>query len=255
MLRDADGAMYKAKATGRDRYMVFDQAMHAEVLARLTLESDLRSAIDRRELELEYQPIVSLSLQKTVGVEALVRWRRNGVLISPGEFIPVAEDTNLIVPIGAWVLRQACTQLAEWRRTGGPLADLYVTVNVSRRQLDDPDFPLMVQRVLQETNVPAECIGLEITETAIMDGSETTEKALSEVKRLAGVRLLIDDFGTGYSSLSCLKRFPIDVVKVDKSFIKNVTADSRDAAVIRAIIRLAHDLGMSVVAEGIRRSI
>jgi EAL domain-containing protein (putative c-di-GMP-specific phosphodiesterase class I) len=167
-------------------------------------------------------------------------------LVSPAEFIPVAEDTNLIVPIGAWVLRQACGQLAAWRASGGPLAEMYVTVNVSRRQLADPGLIALVKDVLRETGVPPATVGLEITESAVMHDPVAAERTLVELKRDTGVRLLMDDFGTGHSSLSCLQRFPIDLLKIDRSFVKNVTGDRRDAAV-----NLAHDLDMTVVAEGI----
>ena len=253
LIRDADAAMYKAKAAGKDRYVVFDQTMHAEVVARMTLEADLRRAADRGELELHYQPIVAVGGGRTVGFEALVRWRRNGRLISPADFIPVAEDTNLIVGIGAWVLRRACRQLADWRATGGPMADLYVTVNVSRRQLADPGLIGTVRDVLAETGLPPAALGLEITESAIMADPAAAERVLVDLKRQTGVRLSLDDFGTGYSSLSCLQRFPIDLLKIDRSFVRNVAADRRDAAVMRTIVTLAHDLDMSVVAEGIEQ--
>jgi predicted signal transduction protein with EAL and GGDEF domain len=251
LIRDADAAMYTAKTAGKDRYAVFDPAMHDEVVTRMTLEADLRRALDRGEFELLYQPIISLSHHGTVGFEALIRWRRNGALVSPDEFIPVAEDTNLIVPIGAWVLRQACGQLAAWRSSGGPLAEVYVTVNVSRRQLADPGLVALVKDVLRETGVPAAAVGLEITESAVMHDPDGAERTLVELKRDIGVRLLMDDFGTGHSSLSCLRRFPIDLVKIDRSFVENVTGDRRDAAVMRTIVNLAHDPDMTVVAEGI----
>ena len=262
LLRDADAAMYKAKAAGKDRYVVFDQTMHAEVVTRMLLEADLRRAVGRGELELHYQPIVTLAHPdrptdahgRTVGFEALVRWRRNGgALVSPADFIPVAEDTGLIVPIGAWVLRRACRQLADWRAAGGAMADLYVTANVSRRQLADPGLVAVVQDVLRETGLPPAAVTLEITESAIMDDPDAAERTLLALKREAGVRLSVDDFGTGYSSLSCLHRFPIDLLKIDRSFVRNVAADRRDAAVMRTIVTLAHDLDMSVVAEGIEQ--
>ena len=257
LLRDADAAMYRAKAAGKDRYVVFDATMHAEVVARMTVEADLRRAVGRGELELHYQPIVTLGPggtdAGTVGFEALVRWRRDGKLVSPAEFIPVAEDTGLIVPIGAWVLRRACRQLADWRAAGGPMADLYVTVNVSRKQLADAAFVGVVQDVLRETGLPPAAVGLEITESAIMDDPATAERTLLALKREAGVRLSVDDFGTGYSSLSCLQRFPIDLLKIDRSFVRNVAGDRRDAAVMRTIVSLAHDLDMRVVAEGIEQ--
>jgi diguanylate cyclase (GGDEF)-like protein len=256
LLRDADAAMYKAKAAGKDRYVVFDQTMHAEVVTRMTLEADLRRAVGRGELEVHYQPIVALADGETVAFEALVRWRRGGAgerLVSPADFIPVAEDTGLIVPIGAWVLRRACQQLAAWRAGGGPMAHLYVTVNVSRRQLADAGLLATVQDALRETGLPPGAIVLEITESAIMDDPAAAERTLLDLRHQAGVRLSVDDFGTGYSSLSCLQRFPIDLLKIDRSFVQNVTGDRRDAAVMRTIVALAHDLEISVVAEGIER--
>ena len=257
LIRDADAAMYKAKAAGKDRYVVFDRSMHAEVVARMTLEADLRVAVERGELELHYQPIVVLGggglAAGVAGLEALVRWRRDGRLIPPGEFIPVAEDTGLIVPIGAWVLREACRQLAAWRAAGGPMADLYVTVNVSRRQLIDPALLGTVRDALAEAGLPPAAVGLEITESAMMTDPAAAERTLAALKREAGVRLSVDDFGTGYSSLSCLQRFPIDLLKIDRSFVANVPGSRRDAAVLRTIVSLAHDLDMRVVAEGIER--
>ncbi len=253
LLRDADAAMYKAKAAGKDRYVVFDQAMHAEVVQRMRLEADLRRAVDRGELELHYQPIVDMAAGHTAGFEALVRWRHGGRLVPPGEFIPVAEDTGQIVPIGAWVLRTACRQLAAWRASGGAMAGLYVTVNVSRRQLADPGLLGTVRAALAESGLPPGVVCLEITESSIMDDPAAAERTLLELKTAAGVRLSIDDFGTGYSSLSCLQRFPIDLLKIDRSFARNVTVDRRDAAVMRTIVSLAHDLDMRVVAEGVEQ--
>ncbi len=249
LLRDADAAMYKAKTGGKDRYAVFDQAMHAEVVVRMEMEADLRRAVERGQLELHYQPI--LSPAGVVGFEALLRWRHGGRLVGPGEFIPVAEDTGMILQIGGWVLHRACQQLADWRAMGGPLAELCMTINVSRRQLVDPGLLRVMQDVLRETGAPAHAVVLEITESAMMHDSTVAEGTLSDLKRQTGVRLAIDDFGAGYSSLSCLQRFPIDLLKVDRSFVRNVTHSPRDAAVMRTIVTLAHDLGMTVVAEGV----
>ena len=257
LLRDADAAMYKAKAAGKDRYAVFDEAVHAAVVQRLELEAELRRAVDRDELELHYQPIASLGgggrSAGTVAFEALLRWRHGGRLVGPADFIPVAEDTGLIVPIGAWVLRRACRQLADWRAAGGPLAELYVTVNVSRRQLADPGLIGTVRDALAETGVPPMAVVLEITEGAVMQDPAAAERTLAELKRQAGVRLAIDDFGTGYSSLSCLQQFPIDLLKIDRGFVTHVTHDRRDAAVMRTLVTLAHDLDMTVVAEGVEQ--
>jgi predicted signal transduction protein with EAL and GGDEF domain/GAF domain-containing protein len=251
VLRDADSAMYKAKGAGKDRYAVFDQAMHTEVVARMRLEGDLRRAVERDELTLHYQPIVDVASTEVVGLEALVRWRRDGSMQSPADFIPVAEDTGIIIPIGTWVLREACRQLAAWRSCGAARQALYVTVNLSRKQLADPALLSVVQRALASSNLPASALGLEITESAIMEDPVAAEAALIELKSKLGVRLAVDDFGTGYSSLSCLRRFPIDLLKIDRSFVQNVVRDRRDAAVMSAIVVLAHNLNLSVVAEGI----
>jgi diguanylate cyclase (GGDEF)-like protein/PAS domain S-box-containing protein len=253
VLRDADVAMYKAKDSGRNRYAVFDAALRAAAVARLHLENDLRRAIGRPgELLLHYQPIVSLQTRELVGFEALVRWSRNGRLVSPAEFIPVAEETGLIVPLGQWVLEEACRQLAAWRAAHPAAASVTVSVNVSRRQLADAELVPHLQRVLAETRLDPSLIKLEITESVIMDDPEAAGEVLGRIKAL-GVRLSMDDFGTGYSSLSCLHRFPLDELKVDRSFILNLE-DRRDAAaVVQAIVTLAHNLEMRVVAEGLEK--
>jgi diguanylate cyclase (GGDEF)-like protein/PAS domain S-box-containing protein len=250
LLRDADTAMYRAKSGGKNRCVRFDATMHASAVARLRLESDLRRSVERGELLLHYQPILSLETRDLAGFEALVRWRRDGTLVSPAEFIPVAEDTGLIVPIGAWVLREAVGQLAGWRaQFPGAAGGLSVSVNVSRRQLSDPDLVAEVRRALATGRVEPGAVKLEITESAIVQDEDAARRTLAEL-RAAGVRIAMDDFGTGYSSLGCLHRFPIDVLKVDRSFVRNVS-DRRDAAAVHAIVGLAHNLGMTVVAEGV----
>ncbi len=224
--------------------------MHAEVVDRMRLESALRLALDRGEFRVEYQPIVSLTTGAVARFEALVRWRRDGRTVSPGDFIPVAEDTGLIVPLGAWVLQEACRQVARWRAAGGPLADLYVTVNVSRRQSADPGLVATVRRVLAETGLPASAVGLEITESAVMSDPAAVEQTVARLKRETGRRIAIDDFGTGYWSLACLRRFPIDLLRIDRAFVRNVAEDTEDAAVMRTIVALGRDLRIAVV-EGI----
>jgi diguanylate cyclase (GGDEF)-like protein/PAS domain S-box-containing protein len=253
LLRDADAAMYRAKSLGKGQFSIFDAALHDAAVSRLKLENDLRRAVERGELLLHYQPIVSLQTRALEGFEALVRWRRDGRVVSPGEFIPIAEDTGMICPIGAWVLREACRQAAEWKsRHGEPARGLHVSVNVSRRQLADPDLIPHVRRVLDETQLDPRCLKLEITESVIVEDGEAALRVLRSLKAI-GVQLSMDDFGTGYSSLSCLHKFPIDVLKVDRTFVSS-QEDRRDtAAVVQAIVALAHNLHMTVVAEGVEK--
>jgi diguanylate cyclase (GGDEF)-like protein/PAS domain S-box-containing protein len=253
LLRDADAAMYRAKSLGKGQFSIFDATLHDAAVARLKLENDLRRAVDRGELLLHYQPIVSLQTRRLEGFEALVRWRRDGKMVSPGEFIPIAEDVGLICPIGAWVLREACSQASEWKsRHGDAARDLHVSVNVSRRQLADPDLVPHVQRVLEETRLDPRCLKLEITESVIVEDGEAALRVLASLKAL-GVQLSMDDFGTGYSSLSCLHKFPIDVLKVDRTFVSNQGERRDTAAVVHAIVALAHNLNMKVVAEGVEK--
>jgi diguanylate cyclase (GGDEF)-like protein len=249
VLRDADAAMYRAKALGRDQYLVFDQKMHEEAVNRLSLERDLRRAIERDELVLHYQPILTLSNQRVAGVEALVRWRRNGELVNPADFIPIAEETNLIVAIGRWVLEESCRQMARWQRMFPALDSLSMSINISRRQLCNDDLVADLERVLKEAGLTPASIILEITESAIMDDPETAKRTMDRLK-LMGVNLAMDDFGTGYSSLSCLRRFSIDLLKIDRSFIQKIS-DRRDASVVQTIVNLAQNLDMKVIAEGV----
>ena len=250
VLRDADAAMYGAKEAGRARFRVFDEAMHAAARHRLDLENDLRGADFDRELALVYQPIVEVATGEIAGFEALLRWNHpvHGT-VSPEEFIPIAEETGLISAVGEWALREACRQHAEWRgeqREGR----LFMNVNVSRRQLVDPDFVSVVDRAVHENGLDPRELELEITETAVMDASVDLVPAMREL-RARGVRLAMDDFGTGQSSLSCLHRFPIDVLKIDRSFLQNLEESHEFTTVIQTIITLAHHLSLEVVAEGI----
>jgi EAL domain-containing protein (putative c-di-GMP-specific phosphodiesterase class I) len=242
--------MYRAKSGGKARHAVFDSTMHAAALARLRLESELRRALQRRELVLHYQPIVSLADGMTTGFEALLRWRREGKLVSPADFIPIAEDTGLIVPIGAWVLREACRQLAEWRdRRGEAAATLTMSVNLSRKQLADANIVDHCRRALADHGLEPSRLKMEITESVIMENRKVANEALRALRAL-GVGLQIDDFGTGYSSLSCLHEFPLDCLKIDRSFATHAVDRDR-IAILNAIVVLAHNLGMGVVAEGI----
>jgi diguanylate cyclase (GGDEF)-like protein/PAS domain S-box-containing protein len=247
LLRDADAAMYRAKELGKARCEVFDDSMRVAAMERLELEGALRTALDDGGLALVYQPQVSLPGGELTGVEALLRWQhpRHGT-IRPEQFIPIAERTGLIVPIGAWVLREACRQLARWAPT-----DLVMAVNVSPRQLVDPGFATTVARAIDDAGVDPRQICLEITESAVLSELETTSATLRGLKSL-GVRLAIDDFGVGHASLRHLRDLlPVDTLKIDKSFVDGVTAGGEDTAIVEAVVHLAHALGLEAIAEGV----
>ncbi len=252
LLRNADVAMYRAKEEGRNAFRFYAPEMDAQMRVRLEIEHDLRLAIKRGELMLHYQPRVSLTTGEVLGFEALVRWNhpREG-LIGPDRFIGVAEDTGLIMPLGDWVLQAACGQARQWQDRGAP--GMRMSVNLSARQFRDPGLVERVERVLAETGLDPAFLELEITESTVMHDSEAAIGTLRALKKL-GVTLSVDDFGTGYSSLSYLKLFPIDVLKVDRSFVRDVTTDPDDAAIVRAIVTLAHSLGLAVVAEGVEEA-
>ncbi|GAB7038843.1 MULTISPECIES: putative bifunctional diguanylate cyclase/phosphodiesterase [Catenuloplanes] len=251
LLRDADLAMYAAKAAGRDGYAVFDPATHADVLA----EAEQRAALERALLEeqfvVHYQPIVELPARELIGFEALVRWNHpvNG-LVGPLTFIPLAEATGLIVPLGRWVLDQACRQLAAWTADHPEAAKLRMSVNLSPRQFQHSGLVSEVAGIIERTGVPADKLVLEITESLLMKDTEATVRTLEALKAL-GVRLAVDDFGTGYSSLSYLKRFPVDILKIDRSFVDGITADAGDATLAEAVVQLGRTLQLQTVAEGI----
>jgi EAL domain-containing protein (putative c-di-GMP-specific phosphodiesterase class I) len=249
LLRNADVAMYRAKESGKNNYQFYVAEMTTTVSERLTLENDLRSALERGEFSLNYQPIADCRSGTIVGMEALLRWKHpERGMISPALFIPLAEETGYIIPIGEWVLRTACEQCRRWQKTGFP--SLYVAVNLSSRQFHQQDLTASIHRVLQETGLDPTRLGLEITEGLIMQQAETSVNTLRELKAM-GIRISIDDFGTGYSSLSYLKRFPIDVLKIDQSFVRDIPKDEDDAAIASTIITMAHSLGLKVVAEGV----
>jgi diguanylate cyclase (GGDEF)-like protein/PAS domain S-box-containing protein len=251
MLRDADMAMYEAKSAGRACYAVFDYALRDKAHTRLRLESDLRDAIAGGEFVLCYQPIVSLESGELEGVEALIRWNHpERGWISPGEFVPIAEETGLIVAIGNWVLDEACRQLAEWRYTLGEHAPGCVHVNVSRKQLLLPNLPELVRQAVEKHQLPPQCVHLEVTESTIIHDRKTAIATLAELHAI-GVKIDMDDFGTGYSSLSCLHEFPIDVLKIDRSFVANLNQTRDIAALLHSMLTLADNLGLEVIAEGI----
>ena len=251
VLRDADTAMYEAKLAGKGRYVVFTPPMRQRVQNRLHLENDLRKAADGGQLFLTYEPIVSLQSGEIERFEVLLRWRHpERGIVMPGEFIPIAEETGLIVPIGEWVLREACGQFARWRAALGEGAPPSLSVNLSRTQLLLRSLPETVQHILAQTGMPAECLHLEVTESAVMKDTAAAIRTLNAIKAI-GVKLDMDDFGTGYSSLSCLHQFPIDVLKIDRSFIANLERGRDYAALISAVTQLARNLNIQVVAEGV----
>ncbi|HIK10205.1 MAG TPA: EAL domain-containing protein [Oscillatoriaceae cyanobacterium M33_DOE_052] len=251
LLRDADTAMYRAKNSGRACYHIFDPAMHDAAVALLELENDLRRAVEREEFILHYQPIVDLALGKITGCEALIRWRHpERGMVSPASFIPVAEETGLIVPIGNWVMRQACHQLRLWQEQKLAPVDFSMGVNLSVRQFSQPNLIGEIDRVLQENYLTPQHLKLEITETAIMDNPRKAAQILLEL-RAREIQLAIDDFGTGYSSLSYLHSFPVDMLKVDRSFVNGLPGNKENFGLVVAIINIARTMGMTVVAEGI----
>ncbi|HYY87911.1 MAG TPA: EAL domain-containing protein [Chloroflexota bacterium] len=251
LVRTADLAMYQAKSSGKAGYAVFEPQMHVRARRRLEIETDLRHALDRGELRVCYQPIVRLESGGIEEVEALVRWQHpQRGLVPPSEFIPIAEETGLIVPLGRWVLDQVCRQARAWQAAGGSAAHLTVSVNLSARQFQDPQLVQDVATILREADLPPSELKLEITESAAMLEAEATEKVLRALKAL-GVQLAIDDFGTGYSSLAYLKRFPVDTLKIDRSFVARLGEDPQDTAIVRSVVALAQALGLSVTAEGV----
>ena len=249
LLKNAGAALYKAKRSGGANYQFYTADMHELATSRLALESNLRRAIQNEEFLVHYQPRVAVDSLAITGVEALVRWQHPQLgLVSPGEFIPLAEDTGLIVPIGEWVLRTACLQGRRWRDEG--FAPIQIAVNICARQFHDQDLSQTIIRIVEETGFPASNLELELTESSILQDAEFASGVLSSLKSM-GIRISIDDFGTGFSSLSSLKRLPIDALKIDRMFVRDATSDSDDAALVMAIITLAHNLRLKVIAEGV----
>ena len=251
MLRDADTAMYRAKAQGKACYEVFDKGMHTHAVYVLQMENDLRRAIDREELRVYYQPIVSLENGQLAGFEALIRWQHpERGFINPADFIPLAEDTGLIVPLGLWILKRACQQLCQWQWQSAANRSLFMSVNLSGKQVAQPDLVENIRDILEETHVDAKHLKLEITESAVMENAEMAARLLKRLKAL-GVQLSIDDFGTGYSSLSYLHRFPVNTLKIDRSFVGRIGEAAENIEIVRTVISLAENMGMEVVAEGV----
>ncbi|MBL4797290.1 MAG: EAL domain-containing protein [Oleispira sp.] len=249
LLKNSDMAMYHAKDSGRNSVQFFDEHMNKKAVELLEMEGDLRYAIEREELELYYQPQFASADCSMQGVEALLRWHHHSKgMISPGHFIPIIEDTGLIIPIGEWVLRKACADMAKWQQQGIPVNR--IAINVSARQFKQADFITLVQEVVRETGIDPSQLELELTESLLIDDLEHTLEALSQLRAM-GVRMAIDDFGTGYSSLNYLKQFPVDSLKIDQSFIRGLPESAEDAQITRTIISMAHNLGLGVIAEGV----
>lgn len=251
LLANAESAMYRAKDRGGSSVETYGESMRIEQLDRMSTEHSLHRALERSELELHYQPVVELSGVTTVGMEALVRWQHpHQGLVSPYRFIPVAEESGLIIPIGAWVLEQACHQLRDWHHGGSESAWGSMEVNLSARQIDDPRIISTVEGILERTGLPPAQLTLEITESALMKDAASALAVLRALKEI-GVLLAIDDFGTGYSSLSYLQHFPLDMLKVDRSFVQELGVSNDGEEIVAAVIKLAHALGLQVVAEGV----
>jgi len=249
LLRDADIAMYRAKRSGKARCEVSDTAMHETAVKRLRLETDLRKALDQGEFRVFYQPIVSLQTGKITGFEALTRWQRAGKIVPPIDFIAVAEEIGLIIPMNRQLRREACQQLQAWQSEFPANPPLTMSVNITSKEFAQPDLASEIGKTLAEIGFDPACLQLEIVETIAMGDAEKSGQVLAQLKAL-GVRLSIDDFGTGYSSLSRLRRIPVDTLKIDRAFIMNMDSDPESHEIVRIIIMLAHNLGLKVVAEG-----
>ncbi|MFZ4517811.1 MAG: sensor domain-containing protein [Microthrixaceae bacterium] len=249
VLRDADTAMYRAKSVGRGRWVMFDDELRRQAVERQRVETSLRHARSGEDLELHFQPVVELATGRIVGAEALLRWHRDGQLVPPAEFVPVAEETGLIVPIGEWVLRTACAQLAEWRGWEG-WQDLGIAVNASTRQLQHAGFVPTVLDLIREFGLGSGALAVEITESVVLDDVGDASLRLQELRE-AGIRIAVDDFGTGYSSLTYLHRLPLDLVKLDRAFVAGVGTRPADTAIVTAVLQLAEVLGLRAIAEGI----
>jgi diguanylate cyclase (GGDEF)-like protein len=251
LIRDADSALYRAKERGRGGYEIFDEVMRSRVIEHMQIENDLRRALQREELELHYQPVVKLRDGTIVAMEALLRWNHpDRGLVGPLGFIPVAEESRLIVPIGRWVIEEACRQASEWQALHPDSAPVSVAVNLSARQIADPDLLSHIEGSVRANRIDPSSLWLELTETTLLDDTAFVERTLEALKGL-GVRLVLDDFGVGFSSLGYLKRLPLAMIKLDRSFVENLTENSHDAAIVRAVNEMAESMEIGVVAEGI----
>jgi EAL domain-containing protein (putative c-di-GMP-specific phosphodiesterase class I) len=253
VLRNADVAMSRAKDSGGDRVEVYAAHMHADVVRRLEIVSDLQQAISESELTLQFQPIVDLATSRVTGAEALVRWWHDEQAVAPREFLGAAEESGLIVPLGEWVLRAACAQGAAWRHSsGGPSRDVGISVNLSARQLTAPAFGARLGAILAETGLPAEALTVEVNERVLVEEDELIIEQLAALHQM-GVKLAIDDFGTGYASLAYLRQLPLDIIKIDPSFVAGLGHDSTLTLLTRTVVQVGRDLGLQVIAEGIEQ--
>jgi EAL domain-containing protein (putative c-di-GMP-specific phosphodiesterase class I) len=253
VLRNADVAMARAKDAGGDRVEVYAAHMHADVVRRLEIVSDLKQAIGNGELTLQYQPIVELATSRVTGAEALVRWWRGDQMVPPQEFLGAAEESGLIVPLGEWVLREACAQGVAWRHSSsGSPEDVGVSVNLSARQITAPAFTTRVAAILADTGLPPGALTVEVNERVLVEEDGLIVERLAELHRL-GVRMAIDDFGTGYASLAYLRRLPLDIIKIDPSFVAGLGQDDTLSLLTRTVVQVGRDLGLRVIAEGIEQ--
>ena len=251
LLRDADTAMYQAKATTTGRYQIFDSQMRRRAVEQLGLETDLRRALDGKEFRIHYQPIIDLASTEISGFEALLRWQHpSRGLLKPAEFIPMAEETGFILPIGRWVLREACTQLRTWHQEFPNTHSLKMSVNLSPKQFNHPKLVKQIRDALVESDLEPTSLQIEITESAFIDNVDQAIEMLNLLRGM-GVQVAIDDFGTGYSSLSFLDRFPIDILKIDRSFISKIDLGVKQHELVETMITMADNLGIEVVAEGV----
>jgi diguanylate cyclase (GGDEF)-like protein len=249
LLKNAETAMYRAKEQGRNNYQLYASVMNVSAFKQLLMENSLRRALEKEEFVVYYQPQIDLKTRKILGAEALVRWKHPDLgLVFPTEFIGLAEDTGLIVPIGEWIIRKTCAQMKKWGNEG--YQNICISVNLSARQFQQHNLVHTISGILAETGVDSQRLGFEITESIAMKNADFTVAALNELKKMK-IHLSLDDFGTGYSSLSYLKRFPLETIKIDRSFVRDITTDANDAAIVTAVIALAHSLKLAVVAEGV----
>jgi EAL domain-containing protein (putative c-di-GMP-specific phosphodiesterase class I) len=253
IVRDADTAMYRAKSNGKAQHVLFDVELHQEAMERLQVENDLRRAVESDEFLLVYQPIISVESRRTVGFEALIRWKHpEKGMVSPVVFIPVAEETGLISPMGWWILDTACRQLKDWQDRDCVEPDVTVAVNISGKQFLQVDFVEQLMAIVAKTGLPPRSLKLEVTESVIAQNPDKVKLILEEI-RTSGIQLCIDDFGTGYSSFSYLHRFPFDVLKIDRSFIGNIDTDNEAWEISQALVAMSHKLDLKVVAEGVEK--
>ncbi len=250
LLKAADAAMYQAKRKGRSQFAYFSPELEAQALKRMEVARALNEAINENELSVFYQPQLSAASGKLVGFEALMRWQRQGEWVSPALFIPIAEETGLIPRLGEWILRHCCHQLKTWQDEGLVACDVKVAVNISNRQIQANNFLQILESALEDSQLPPQCLELELTESTVMDDPKGTISMFNEIHKL-GVEIAVDDFGTGYSSLNYLRQLPLDCLKIDQSFVKDISVDRNDEAIVKAIIGLSHTLGLKVVAEGV----